>query len=87
MFGKLAVFFFGLVTVMLLLVAASAIMLKDTPTDTSIYVNDTSINKTTQLTARLVSTTPGMLQPAALIGGIILLGGGLMVAFMRYNWK
>ena len=87
MFGKMAVFFFGLVTVMLLLVAASAIMLKDTPTDTSIYVNDTSINKTTQLTARIASTTPGMLQPAALIGGIILLGGGLMVAFSRYNWK
>jgi hypothetical protein len=62
-------------------------MLKDTPTDTSIYINDTSLNKTTQLTARIVSTTPGMLQPAALIGGIILLGGGLMVAFSRYNWK
>ena len=75
-FGKIAIFFFGMLFMLLIFVAAASVMLKDKPTDT-IYVTNTSINSTTQIAGNIIKSMPGMSLPMMMIGIIVFLGAGL----------
>ena len=74
-FGKLAIFFFGMLFMIFILLAVASVMLQDKPTD-SFYTNNTAINKTSELATKIVTTTPGMVYPGFIVVIVLMIGGG-----------
>ena len=74
-FGKLAIFFFGMLFMIFILLAVASVMLQDKPTD-SFYNNSTAINKTSGLATQIVTTMPGMVFPGFIVVIVLMIGGG-----------